>query len=51
MNQFPPAPEYYQGRFKFFQKVLEQFAAQGAPPVSLTPVKNRKNHKSLIILL
>jgi hypothetical protein len=32
---------------RFFHEsvsVLEQFAAQGAPPVSLTPVKNRKNH-------
>ncbi len=32
MNQFPPS------RFDFFQKFVEIFAAQGAPPVSMTPV-------------
>jgi hypothetical protein len=43
MNQF------LLSRFKFFQKFAEIFAAQGAPPVSLTPVANGKifNHKSV----
>jgi hypothetical protein len=27
----------------FFHKIAEIFAAQGAPPVSLTPVANQKN--------
>ncbi len=41
MNQFPPGPWVYQkGRFKFFWKFAEIFAAQGTPPVSLTPVAN-----------
>jgi hypothetical protein len=31
------------GRFKCFRKFAEIFAAQGAPPVSLTPVANEKN--------
>ncbi len=36
MNRFPPSPWVsYQGRFKFFQKFAEIFAAQGTPPVSL----------------
>ncbi len=28
----------YLGRFEFFRKPMEIFTAQGAPPVSLTPV-------------
>jgi hypothetical protein len=44
MNQFPPSPwVYHKGRFKFFRKFAEIFAAQGAPHVSLTPVANGKN--------
>jgi hypothetical protein len=34
------------GRFEFFRKFAEIFAAQGAPPVSLTPVANGKNLQS-----
>jgi hypothetical protein len=36
------------GPFEFFRKFAEIFAAQGAPPVSLTPVANEKifNQKS-----
>jgi hypothetical protein len=30
------------GRFEFFRKFSEIFAAQGAPPVSLTPVAKKK---------
>ena len=33
-------------RFEFFRKFAEIFAAQGSPPVSLTPVANEKNFKS-----
>jgi hypothetical protein len=41
MNQFPQAPEYTKlGRFKFFQKFAEIFAARGPPLASLTPVAN-----------
>ncbi len=41
MNQFPPSPwVYHLGRFKFFRKLAEIFAAQGWPPVSATPVAN-----------
>ncbi len=35
MNQFPPSSWWYHlGRFEFFRKFAEIFAAQGAPPVS-----------------
>ncbi len=34
------------GPFHIFQKFDEIFAAQGAPPVSLTPVANGKNLQS-----
>jgi hypothetical protein len=34
------------GRFNFFRKYAEIFAAQDAPPVSLTQVANGKNLKS-----
>ncbi len=41
MNQFPPSPRvYHLGRFEFFRKFAEIFAAQGWPPVSTTPVVN-----------
>jgi hypothetical protein len=41
MNQFPPSPRVsHKGRFKFFQKLAEIFASQGAQPVSTTPVAN-----------
>ncbi len=44
MNQFPPSIRVYQyGLFDFFRKFTEIFAAQGAPPVSTTPVANGKN--------
>ncbi len=44
MNQRPPSPWVSQkGRFKFFLKFAEIFATQGAPPVSLTSVANRKS--------
>ncbi len=47
MNQFPPSSRvYHDGRFKFFRKFAELFAAQGLPPVSLTPVANAKNLQS-----
>ncbi len=44
---------YHSGRFEFFRKFAEIFAAQGAPPVSLTPVANEKIsiRKVLIIFL
>ncbi len=43
MNQFPPSIWVYQyGLFEFFRKFAEIFAAQGAPPVSTTPVANGK---------
>ncbi len=35
-SSFPQAP----GRFEFFRQFVEIFAAQGAPPVSLTPAEN-----------
>ncbi len=38
MNQFPPSPWV----LRFFRKFAEIFAAQGSPPVSLTPVANEK---------
>jgi hypothetical protein len=38
MNQIPPSP--------YFRKFGEIFAAQGAPPVLLTPVANGKNLQS-----
>jgi hypothetical protein len=41
MNQFPSSPwVYHKGRFKFFRKFADIFAAQGWPPVSTTPVAN-----------
>jgi hypothetical protein len=44
MNQFPPSTwVYLYGHFKVFQKFAEIFTVQGAPPVSLTPLVNRKN--------
>jgi hypothetical protein len=44
MNQFPPSIRvYHYGHFKFFRKFAGIFAAQGAPPVSTTPVANGKN--------
>jgi hypothetical protein len=44
MNQFPPSPRvFHEDRFEFFRKFAEIFAAQGLPPVSLTPVANGKN--------
>jgi hypothetical protein len=47
MNQFPPSPGVYRyGRFKFFRKFVEIFAAQGAPQASLTTVANGKNLQS-----
>ncbi len=50
---FPQASEYPRGRFEFFRKLSEIFAAQGAPPVSLTPVANEKifNQKNLKFLV
>ncbi len=40
------------GRFEFFRKFAEIFAAQGAPPlVSLTPVAKIFNHKSFKYLV
>ncbi len=33
-------------RFEFFRKFAEVFEAQGLPPVSTTPVANRKNLQS-----
>ncbi len=38
--------QYHYGHFEFFRKFAEIFAAQGAPPVSLTPVANGKNLQS-----
>ncbi len=47
MNQFPPSPwVYHLGRFNFLRKFAEITAAQGAPPVSLTPMANGKNLQS-----
>jgi hypothetical protein len=48
MNQFPPSPRVsHLDRFKFFRKFAAIFAAQGAPPMSLTtPVANGKNLQS-----
>ncbi len=44
MDQFPPSIwVYHDGHFNFFRKFAEIFAAQGAPPVSMTPVANGKN--------
>jgi hypothetical protein len=41
MNQFPPHPRvFHLDRFKFFRKLAEIFASQGAPPVSTTLVAN-----------
>jgi hypothetical protein len=46
-GSFSPKPQlHHYGRFKFFQKFAEIFAAQGAPPMSLTPVANEKNLQS-----
>jgi hypothetical protein len=42
-----PSPKLYRkGRFKFFRKFMEIFAAQGLPPVSMTPVAYGKNLQS-----
>ncbi len=47
MNQFPPSPWlYHEARLEFFRKFADIFAAQGAPPVSLTPVANGNNLQS-----
>ncbi len=47
MNLFPTSPWVsYMDRFNFFWKFAEKFAAQRAPPVSLTPVANGKNLRS-----
>ncbi len=44
MNQFPPSPDYtIRVVLNFFENLQEIFSAQGAPPVSLTPVANGKN--------
>jgi uncharacterized membrane protein len=44
MNQFHQAKGYtIRGRFEFFRKFTEIFAAKSAPPVSLTPVEYGKN--------
>ncbi len=44
---FPQAPDYtIRAVSNFSQKFAEIFAAQDAPPVSLTSVANRKNLKS-----
>ncbi len=40
------APDYTLRPFQFFLKLAEIFAAQGALPVSLTPVANGKNLQS-----
>ncbi len=41
MNQFPPSIRvYHYSHFEFVRKFAEIFAAQGAPPVSTTPVAN-----------
>jgi hypothetical protein len=42
---FPKAPDYTVSS-NFFRKFAEIFAAQGAPPVSTTPVINGKNLQS-----
>ncbi len=44
-THFTQAPEYLLGPFEFCwrKKIVEIFAAQGAPPVSLTLVANGKN--------
>jgi hypothetical protein len=43
MNQFPQAPEHAIRAVSSFCKNLQEiFPAQGAPPVSLTPVANGK---------
>ncbi len=47
MNQFPQAPDYtIRAVSIFFRKFVEIFAAQGLPPVSLTPVAKGKNLQS-----
>jgi hypothetical protein len=43
MNQFSPRPSVsHKGRSELFRKSAEKFAAQGSPPVKLTPVANGK---------
>jgi hypothetical protein len=42
---------FHWDRFEFFRKFAETFAAQGLPPVSLTPVANGKNLQSDKILI
>jgi hypothetical protein len=48
MNQFPPQAHEYpmSADSNCFGKLAEIFAAQGAPPVSLTLVVNGKNLQS-----
>jgi hypothetical protein len=47
MNQFPQAFKYpIRVVSNFLQKFTEIFAAQSAPPVSVTPVANEKNLQS-----
>jgi hypothetical protein len=43
---FPQAPDNTIRAVSNFRKFAEIFAAQGAPPVSLTPVANGKNLQS-----
>jgi hypothetical protein len=55
MDQFPPKPlNIPLWPFQIFRKFTEIFAAQGAPPVSLTPVaigKNLQSEKFSLFLL
>ncbi len=52
MNQFPPSNcVYHYCHFEFFRKFAKKNAAQGAQPVSLTPVANGKNLQSEKFLL
>ncbi len=47
MNQFPQAPDYtIRAVSNFFQNSWRYLATQGLPPVSLTPVANRKKLQS-----
>jgi hypothetical protein len=49
---FPQAPEYtIRVVLNFFKQFVEMFAAQGSPPVPLTPVANGKNLQSEECLL
>jgi hypothetical protein len=52
MNQFPPSIwENFYGHFEFFRKFAEIFTAQGAPPVSTTPVANESLSRKILIIL